>query len=213
MGTSKAIDWERVEGDYRAGQLSLREIGSLHGLTEGAIRKRAKRDDWTRDLEAKVRAKAEDLVRKQAVREAVRNEAKVTERVLIDANAQVIAQVRSDHRTDIGRYRTLALKLLRELEHQTDSGDLYEQLFELLTDPEGEDADQSAAAKERQRKRREVFERALSLGGRTKTMKDLADTLKTLIALEREAYGLALGAVESQSRSDLLQEISGLLQN
>lgn len=42
------IDWERIEGDYRAGILSLREIAEAGGCTEGAIRKRAKRDGWDR---------------------------------------------------------------------------------------------------------------------------------------------------------------------
>lgn len=44
-----APDWERIEIDYRAGLLSLREMAAKHGpLTEGAIRKRAKRDGWER---------------------------------------------------------------------------------------------------------------------------------------------------------------------
>ncbi len=34
-------------------------------LGEGAIRKRAKRDDWSRDLNAVIQQKADDLVRKQ----------------------------------------------------------------------------------------------------------------------------------------------------
>ena len=35
-------DWEAIETAYRAGVMSLREIASLHGISEGAIRKRAK---------------------------------------------------------------------------------------------------------------------------------------------------------------------------
>lgn len=55
-GAKKTPDWERIEADYRAGVLSLREIAAANGITEGAIRKRAKRDGWTRDLGAKIRA-------------------------------------------------------------------------------------------------------------------------------------------------------------
>ena len=44
----RKIDWRGIEADYRAGILSLREIAARHGCTEGAIRKRAKRDGWTR---------------------------------------------------------------------------------------------------------------------------------------------------------------------
>jgi hypothetical protein len=33
-------DWEAIESAYRAGVMSLREIASQHGISEGAIRKR-----------------------------------------------------------------------------------------------------------------------------------------------------------------------------
>ena len=42
------VDWELVEKHYRAGLLSLREIAKEAGCTEGAIRKRAKKDGWSR---------------------------------------------------------------------------------------------------------------------------------------------------------------------
>jgi hypothetical protein len=60
MGTPKTVDWERIEADYRAGVKSLRETAGAHGITEGAIRKRAKQHGWTRDLKDKVRAKADE---------------------------------------------------------------------------------------------------------------------------------------------------------
>ena len=57
-------DWEAIERAYRAGQLSLRAIASAHGITEGAIRKKAKAESWQRALADKVRqAVREKLVR------------------------------------------------------------------------------------------------------------------------------------------------------
>ena len=41
-------DWEAIESAYRAGFLSLRDIGEKYGVTEGAIRKRAKKLGWVR---------------------------------------------------------------------------------------------------------------------------------------------------------------------
>ena len=79
--------WEAIETAYRAGVMSLREIASQHGISEGAIRKRAKRDDWSRDLNAKVKERADDLVRKAEVRKQVRSEVTLNERVLIEATA------------------------------------------------------------------------------------------------------------------------------
>lgn len=48
-----SIDWEAVERDYRAGILSVREIGAKCGCTHTAINKRAKRDGWERERAAR----------------------------------------------------------------------------------------------------------------------------------------------------------------
>jgi hypothetical protein len=173
----KVPDWERIEVDYRAGLLSVREIAANHGITEGAIRKRAKRDDWIRDLKAKIKAKADDLVRKTEVRTEVRTEKAATERQLVDANAQVIADVRLRQRGDIAKAKNLAMRLLAELEAQTEHTDLVAQLTEVL-----------ASSGETSGGLMRMFERVTSTAGRVDTMKKLADSLKTLIGMEREAY-------------------------
>lgn len=176
----KPTDWERIELDYRAGILTLREMATAGGVTEGAIRKRAKRDDWTRDLSAKIKAKADDLVRKEEVRKEVRSESTFSEKVLVDAGAQRIAEVRMAHRSDIFRSRGLANKLLDELEGLTDNRELFEELGELMRDPDDKGFD----------RRNELYGKVISLSGRTKTMKELAETMKTLITLERDAYDI-----------------------
>lgn len=52
----KAIDWEKIELDYRAGVKTLRQIADEHDISHVSINKRAKRDDWVRDLSAKIKA-------------------------------------------------------------------------------------------------------------------------------------------------------------
>lgn len=52
----------------------------------------------------------------------------VTDRQVVEANAEVIANVRMSHRSDIGRAKTLAMNLLAELEHETEYRDLYQHL-------------------------------------------------------------------------------------
>lgn len=185
-GTAKkAPDWERIEADYRAGLLSVREIAAAQGVSHVAIGKRAKRDGWERDLGAKIKAKAEALVTSRTVTTEVTAQRVATDRAIIEANAEVIANVRLQHRQDIGRARTLAMSLLDELTHQTGNVDLYEKLGEILLGGEDESAGSAA-----QTKRLQAFQAALSLGGRTKVMKDLGDTLHKLIGLERDAYNI-----------------------
>ncbi|EOV2671146.1 hypothetical protein U9W90_000274 [Enterobacter hormaechei] len=173
-------DWEAIETAYRAGVMSLREIASQHGISEGAIRKRAKRDDWSRDLNAKIQQKADDLVRKQEVRKQVRNESTLTERVLIEATAEVIATVRMEHRGDIRRARELTNTLFDELGAQCADVSALEQLGDIMFDPDDKGRDRL----------NEIYHKVISLPSRVKSMKDLSDSLKTLIGLEREAYSI-----------------------
>lgn len=173
-------DWEAIETAYRAGVMSLREIASQHGISEGAIRKRAKRDDWSRDLNAKIQQKADDLVRKQEVRKQVRNESTLTERVLIEATAEVIATVRMEHRGDIRRARELTNMLFDELAGECGDVAALEQLGDIMFDPDDKGRDRL----------NEIYQKVISLPSRVKSMKDLSDSLKTLIGLEREAYSI-----------------------
>ncbi|HHZ8506615.1 TPA: hypothetical protein ACWL6U_004171, partial [Morganella morganii] len=133
---AKRPDWEAIESAYRAGVMSLREIASQHDISEGAIRKRAKRDDWSRDLNAKIKARSDDMVRKQEVRRQVRTETTLSERVLIEATAEVITNVRMEHRGDIRRARELANVLFDELSAECADVAALEKLGELMIEPD-----------------------------------------------------------------------------
>ncbi|CRY63043.1 Uncharacterised protein [Yersinia kristensenii] len=173
-------DWEAIESAYRAGLMSLREIASQHSISEGAIRKRAKRDDWSRDLSAKIKERAEDLVRKEEVRKQVRAETTLTERVLIEASAEVIANVRMEHRGDIRRAREITNALLDELGTECADVPALEKLGELMLDPDEKGQDRL----------NEIYQKIISMPERVKSVKALSDALKNLISLERQAYNL-----------------------
>ena len=178
--TRKVIDWESVEIQYRAGIRSLKDIGREFDVSDAAIVKRAKRDGWTRDLKAKIRAKAESKVSESLVSAEVSAQTRVREREVIEANATAIADVRLAHRSDIRRSRELTNKLLDELEGLTDNRELFAQLGELMHSPDDKGMDRL----------NDLYRKVVELPNRTKVMKDLAETLKTLIALERQAYNL-----------------------
>ncbi|WP_346729136.1 hypothetical protein [Enterobacter asburiae] len=173
-------DWEAIESAYRAGVLSLREIASQHGISDTAIRKRAKKEEWTRDLAAKVKAKADDLVRKREVRAQVRSENQISERELVEATAEAIANVRMEHRGDIKRARELANLLFSELSAECTDVEALHTLGELMLNPDDKGQD----------KLNDLYHKIISMPQRVKSMKDLSDTLKTLIGLEREAYSI-----------------------
>lgn len=178
----QAPDWDQIELDYRAGVKSLRQIASEQNVSEGAIRKRSKRDEWSRDLSKKIQDKADDLVRKETVRSEVRTKTTISEKETIDANANVVASIRITHRKDISRARSISMKLFDELELMVgaENVDLLQQLGELLYSPDDKGMD----------KLNDLYMKIINLPNRVKAIKELSDTMKTLVALERQAYGL-----------------------
>lgn len=177
---AKRPDWEAIESAYRAGVMSLREIASQHDITHGAINKRAKKEGWERNLKEKIKQKAEALVSKREVSTKVSTEKTISERILIEANAEVIANVRMEHRGDIRRARELANNLFDELSAECADVPALSKLGDLMFNPDDNGRD----------KLNEIYHSIISLPERVKSAKALSETLKNLVGLERQAYGL-----------------------
>lgn len=177
---AKRPDWEAIESAYRAGVMSIREIASQYEITHQAISKRAKKEGWERDLKAKVKARAENLVAKREVASLVATEKAISERQLIEANAEVIANVRMEHRGDIRRARELTNNLFDELSAECADVPALRKLGELMFSPDDNGRD----------KLNEIYHSIISLPERVKSAKALSETLKNLVGLERQAYGL-----------------------
>lgn len=45
----KSFEWLNIETEYRGTKTPVLQIAKTHGLSEGAIRKRAKKEGWVRD--------------------------------------------------------------------------------------------------------------------------------------------------------------------
>ncbi|MGB6450169.1 MAG: hypothetical protein WBE92_05400 [Steroidobacteraceae bacterium] len=181
-------DWQRIEADYRAGLLSLRAIAAKDGhVTEGAIRKKARKLEWARDLAARIRAKAEELVRTELVRSAgpqYATASEATETTIVQDNAQILAHVELTQRRDISKARQIVVALFAELESVTG------ERFKLLRGPPlvrlASSGDEDNAAN----RAAGALSKATSLPARAATVKALADALRTLVTLEREAWGM-----------------------
>lgn len=177
---AKAIDWEAVEREYRAGQLSVSEIGRQHDVSHTAINKRAKRDGWARDLAARVRQEVSTRLVSDEVSAANAQEA-------VDAAAQRGVEVVRSHRRDIGRGRDVLARLIEELDMVTAHRGEIEEEIEAFTDP-GEAATEKAMASAE--KRRAAMHRAVSLSSRAGAMMSLSSAMKNVVVLERQAFSL-----------------------
>lgn len=175
---TKVVDWERIEVDYRAGIKTLRDIAEEHKITHGAINKRAKRDDWVRDLTAKIQAKAAELVSKSAVSKEVSKTKRILESEIITANAVNNATIEIKQREDVTFGRGVITSLMQELKEQIDSRSELEDLGEMMRNPDAYGND----------KLNDQYMRIVSFAGRVDSAKKLADANKVQVELERRVY-------------------------
>lgn len=200
MAERKQVDWESVERDYSAGLLSLREIGAKHGVDEAYIRRKAKTNEWIRDLSKKIQTKVDNLVRKEQVRSDVRSEKAISEKEIIEASAQAIVNVKLEHRGDIRKSKNIVNALFDELELTTDNRELFEQLGELLRQESESGQD----------KLNDIYKKCISMSQRIDGVKKLTDALKTMIGLEREAYDItAAPTATDNAMSSFVKSLQG----
>lgn len=192
--TRRVIDWEAVERAYRAGVLSLREIGKIHDVSEGMIRKKAKAGGWERDLSGKVAEK----VRNDLVRNSVRTANPQTEREIVEEAAATVVQVVRSHRTAIGKGKEAAELLMSQLLSIAGRRDEFEEAIDLET------------AEDEGGKRRAMLMKAVSLATHSSVLVNIANAQKTWIGLDRQSFNLADGATgedpTAPERTDLTAE-------
>ncbi|MBX9914077.1 MAG: hypothetical protein K2Y25_09270 [Pseudomonadaceae bacterium] len=184
-------DWDAIESLYRAGQVSNRVLAEKYGVSEGAIRKKAKAQGWVKDLSDQVR----QAVRSELVRTEVRT-SHAGDREIIEVAAATGAQVVRTHRKDIRSAADLV-------------GLMLQQLTEAVIDRESiENTIEAETADDETGHRRAKMMRAVSLGGHAAIMRDLSTAAKNLVSLERQAYNLDETSAE-ESYEDRLARLMG----
>lgn len=192
------IDWEVVHLEYRANLLSTRQIADRHGISEGAIRKRAKRDGWVRDLSSEIRDVAEDMVRKSEavaaspVRTGPRT---IPERETILASASAIVEQKLRTRKQLGQSQTVFDDLIAELTAVNANHDALRVLGEILRSPDDFEQDKAI----------EALQKATSLPSRFAMLKTATDAMKNIQAVSRLEYGLDKASATDDSAPRLTQ--------
>jgi hypothetical protein len=168
------VDWDALKPHYCAGVRPLRDIAEEFGCSDAAIVKHAKKEGWTRNLAAKIQEQADRKVAAAlvAAERADSPAAKLTEAVRVEVESEVQARVRVSHRTDINRTKRIANGLLEKLER-----------LEITEAP----SDEYRALK----KNAPALPPTVSLKEATGIFKQLVDAQRTLVSMEREAYGIA----------------------
>lgn len=112
---TKQPDWEAIERAYRAGSLSVRAIADSNEITEGAVRKRAKKEGWTRDLTAKVKQATKEKLVRAEVRTDGTQDALRTDDDIVEEASDAAAAIVLSHRTGLAKWRAIADKLCDRL--------------------------------------------------------------------------------------------------
>jgi hypothetical protein len=107
---AKQPDWEAIERAYRAGLISVRAIGELHGVNHATILKRAKKEGWARDLTEQVRTATKQKVT-TAVTTLGNHSKSVTDAEIIEEAASQGAAIVLAHRSGLAQWRGIANKL------------------------------------------------------------------------------------------------------
>ena len=179
----KNVNWKKVEDHYRAGLITLLEIAKRAGITEGAIRRRAKANGWKRDLTARVRARTSEKLTLSLAGQyecppepdrTPEEQAKIDDD-LVEAAAQTQVAIVREHTAAIRYGRQLTQRLMGELAATTASA---AELAEMLN---SETDDQ----------KQKTMQRAISLSSRAAVMRDLANAARVWVGLERQAFRIS----------------------
>lgn len=172
-----AKDWYYAFQQYRAGR-SIQECADDIGVTRAHLFDKISKEGITQDLGLMIRNKTADILAGDVVE--ANGRLPTTPEDIIQINATLQASIVRSHRTDIDRFRKLVMRFLDELEGEVMYQDLLEDLGTMMRseNKNGED------------KLNDAYRKVISLPGRTETLKKLGETLKILILLERQAFGM-----------------------
>jgi hypothetical protein len=190
---TKQPDWEAIERAYRAGSLSIRTIAERQGVSDTAIRKKAKALGWARDLSDQVRKE----VRSKLVRGEVRNDQGANcelDAEIIEEAAEEGARVVRSHRRDIRKATNLANLLMDDL------------LSTIQRREEIEEDIEAESSEDNNGMRRASMLAAVSLPSNSKTLFQLSSAMKNLQVLERQAYSL-----DEKEKTDEADELSKMM--
>lgn len=178
------VPWARIEPHYLAGIRSVRAIAQEFGVTHGAIRKHAAKEGWIRSLAHDIHAKADrivDAVSTTSVSPPVSTPvSKAKDAAIVEAGAQMVADLRLEHRGRIRQLRTIIATQLDALSAVSGTPELFGQVYDALHSDEELPRDTMAR----------MVEVVAALPAQVKVTKDLTECLARCIALEREAFGL-----------------------
>lgn len=195
--SSKEIDWESVERDYRLGLLTLNQIADKHKVSQPSISRRANKYKWSRDLSAQVRAGLNaKMIASNALEHEVVNthvETHVSrmhkDAISVEASVNKSFEIVQSHQVGAENQKSIMNALMTELREQVAEGrktiaELTQAV--LASDPNAY---------------KDLY-RVLSLPSRIDSLKKLTELHNNIIAAERKAFNIDAEEKKSDTTID-----------
>lgn len=205
VGYAKANGWVKpahfdaaaVRRDWEAGVLSADEIAEKYGLPKKILLNMAGAGNWGRDLAKRIRRETESRLQVEVAKQLSDRRGELMEDAIVEANAQMQARVVKYHRTTASETRETVMRLLGELrglaipEEQLAA---FAEIAAMRRSQMIDDFDEQEAAYQ---KALDTFLHLIGLNERSKTAKNLVDSLVKVVDLERKVFGIREEAQEN----------------
>lgn len=200
MARRNDIEWDAIEGDYRAGKLSEVQIAKNHGISRSTLQSKAKRLEWPRDLSAAV----EHATKAALIEHAKRNAEEIGRKIGQESGSTITSSVEAAatqnltvilaHIGRLVRLHALAAATTEELEALSGRTTELQQLIKAVA---GSDP---IAAKE--------LSKAVSLPSRIASIERLTNIEAKIITLERQAHNIDSASVTGDTYEDRLRRLA-----
>ncbi|WP_427030896.1 hypothetical protein [Halomonas sp. H2] len=119
---AKRHDWELIEREYRTGRFSLTQLEKRHGVHRSNISRRAKKDNWEKDLTGRVRERTQQKITKASLSPEAQAAFDNDDDQIVEHAANENAAVVKGHRKNLERWRSIAERFAELLENQLAEG-------------------------------------------------------------------------------------------
>lgn len=187
------IDWDVIEPHFRAGLLTYKELAGRFGVSASAIFKHFDKLNIKRDLLPRIQARTQEKLNASvaaASGNAERGNAEgkrrldpFTEKVTVEATAELMARVWLGHRTASDDALEMVNALLVELRLTMQAPEVFAQVQDILAcsaEPQEGDVD----------KLRTMAELVASLPQREKVARGILESMHRAMTMQRLAYGM-----------------------
>ena len=207
MAAPKKVDYERIEPGWRAGVLSPHQLAAQYTedtgvkVSHAAIIKHFTKLNVPRDLNAKIQAQADAMATKALVTEKVTKDRLVTnEGKIVNAGAEQVFEIRLFHRKSTTRLQAIIAAQMEELEASSgpEQAQRLRDLGEVMRNENDNGSD----------KLNDIYRAVIGLPDRSRVAKQLAETLRIAIDLERREFGMDKTQVNTDPLTELIKRIS-----